>query len=120
MLGHEDVQAWLDRYVEAWQSYDEAAIRALFTPDATYAFHPFDEPLHGAEAIAAAWLDERDEVGSWEAAYAPDLLEGNAAVATGETRYADGTVFSNLFQLEFDDEARCARFVEWYVPHPKE
>jgi ketosteroid isomerase-like protein len=119
VLGREDVQAWLDRYVEAWQRYDEAAIRALFTPDATYAFHPYDEPLHGSEAIAAAWLDERDEVGSWEAAYAPALLEGNAAVATGETRYADGRVFSNLFQLEFDDDCRCTRFVEWFVPHPK-
>jgi ketosteroid isomerase-like protein len=120
VLGREDVQAWLDRYVEAWHRYDEAAIRALFTPDATYAFHPYDEPLHGSEAIAAAWLDERDEVGSWEAAYAPALLEGNAAVATGETRYADGRVFSNLFQLEFDDEGRCTRFVEWFVPHRKD
>jgi hypothetical protein len=27
-------------------------------------------------------------------------------------------VFSNLFELEFDAQGRCARFVEWYVRHP--
>ena len=120
MIAREDVQAWLDRYVEAWQSYDEAKIRALFALDGTYAFHPYDEGLRGPDAIAAAWLGERDEIGTWEAAYAPTLVEGNAAVATGETRYADGNTFSNLFELEFDDQGRCTRFVEWYVHHPRD
>jgi hypothetical protein len=27
-------------------------------------------------------------------------------------------VFSNLFELRFDDAGRCASFVEWYVEHP--
>ena len=120
MLSPEDVQRWLDDYVAAWRSYDEGAIRALFAPDASYAYHPYDEPLQGPDAIAASWLGERDEPGSWEAAYAPALVDGSAAIATGETRYpSDGNVFSNLFELEFDDDGRCTRFVEWYLLHPK-
>ena len=119
MLTRDDVQRWLDAYVEAWRSYDDGAIRALFAPGAAYAFHPSDEPLQGPDAIAAAWLGDRDEPGSWEAAYAPSLLEGRRAIATGETRYADGNVFSNLFELEFADDGRCTRFVEWYVLHPR-
>ena len=100
MLDREQVQRWLDAYVDAWRSYDE--------------------PLQGPDAIAASWLGDRDEPGSWEADYAPDLIEGNAAVATGETRYPSaGNVFSNLFELEFDDDGRCTRFVEWYMLHPK-
>ncbi len=27
-------------------------------------------------------------------------------------------MFSNLFELDFDAEGRCTRFVEWYVQHP--
>ena len=119
MLTPDDVQRWLDAYVEAWRSYDEAAIRALFAAEATYAFHPYDEPLHGADAIAAAWLGDRDEPGSWEATYAPALIDGNAATASGETRYANGPTFSNLFELEFDDKYRCTRFVEWFMRHPE-
>lgn len=118
-LSHDQVQGWLDRYVEAWRTYDEAAIRALFAPDATYAYHPYDTPRRGPDAIAAAWLEDRDDPGSWEAEYAPALLDGNAAIATGETRYANGTTFSNLFELEFDDDGRCTRFVEWYMRHPE-
>jgi ketosteroid isomerase-like protein len=118
MPTHDDVQAWLDRYVAAWRSYDAAAIGDLFAADAVYAYHPYDEPLRGREAIVASWLGSTDEPGSWEASYAPSLVEGRRAVATGETRYAEGRTFSNLFELELDDEGRCTRFVEWYVEHP--
>jgi hypothetical protein len=115
----EQVQDWLNRYVEAWRSYDEDAIRDLFSVDASYAYHPYDaEPERGHAAIVEAWLHDRDEPGSWEASYAPDLIEGDRAIAKGETRYADGKVFSNLFELEFDSDGRCTRFVEWYMTQP--
>ena len=114
-----DVQAWLDRYVAAWRSYDEAAIRELFAPDATYAYSPYEEPLQGRDAIVASWLADPDEPASWEASYAPSLVEGRRATAKGETRYLEsGDVFSNLFELEFDAEGRCTGFVEWYIKHP--
>ena len=116
MVTRELVQGWLDAYVRAWRSYDETAIRALFAPDATYAYKPYDEPEQGHDAIVAAWLREPDEPATWEAAYAPSLIEGRRAIATGETRYRDpGKVYSNLFELEFDDDERCTRFVEWYM-----
>ena len=119
MISSEDVQRWLDAYVEAWRSYDEGAIRALFTADATYAYHPYDEPEQGVDAIVAAWLGDRDEPNTWEASYAPSLIDGNRAIAAGETRYVDrGLTYSNLFELEFDDDGRCRRFVEWYMEQP--
>ena len=42
------VEAWLDRYVEAWKSYDRAAIADLFSADAIYRFHPYDD---GADVV---------------------------------------------------------------------
>jgi ketosteroid isomerase-like protein len=118
MIEREQVQKWLDAYVAAWRSNDAEAIRELFSPDAEYRYHPYDEPERGADAIAADWLEEPDEPGSWEARYSPLLVEGDRAVATGETRYADGQVFSNLFVLGFDAEGRCREFTEWYMEHP--
>lgn len=113
-----DVQSWLDAYVAAWRNYDADAIGALFAADATYAWRPHEEPVRGRDAIVAAWLDDRDAPGSWEAAYAPSVIEGDRAIATGETRYSEtGRVFSNLFELEFAADGRCRRFVEWYVEH---
>ena len=65
------LQSWLDAYVEAWRSYDREAIAALFAEDASYAYHPYDEPLRGRDAIASSWLDDQDAPGSWETAYRP-------------------------------------------------
>ena len=113
-----DVQGWLDAYVAAWRSYDRDAIAELFSADASYAYHPYDEPLRGRDAIVANWLDEPDDPGSWEASYSPLMLDGDRAVATGESRYADGEVFSNLWVLRFDDDGRCSEFVEWFMLQP--
>jgi ketosteroid isomerase-like protein len=115
------LQAWLDAYVEAWRSGDPAAIGALFTEDATYAYHPYDtgdDVVRGRDAIVADWLAEPDEPGSWEAAYRPGLIDGDRATAVGVTTYADGKVFDNLWELRFDG-GRCASFVEWYMRRPK-
>jgi len=120
MLSSETVQAWLDSYVEAWRTYDREAIGELFNAGAIYSYHPYDkEPLRGRDAIVADWLAEPDEAGSWEASYRPLLLDGDRAVATGETRYAEGRTFSNLYVLRFDAEGRCSEFVEWYIEHPR-
>jgi SnoaL-like domain len=119
MATREGVQSWLDAYVDAWRSYDREAIGALFSADATYAYHPYDaEPLRGRDAIVAGWLDDRDEPGSWEASYSPLLIEGDRAVATGETRYADGRTFSNLYVMRFDGDGGCSEFVEWFMEQP--
>jgi len=121
-MNRESLQVWLDKYVEAWRTYEPAQIRDLFTEDALYFYSPFDEqnPVRGREAIVSAWLEEPDAVGSWEAHYAPVAVEGNVGVAHGRTRYGrrDGRVereFDNIFVLHFDEAGRCARFTEWFM-----
>jgi hypothetical protein len=120
MVTAEQVQAWLDDYIDAWRSYDRDAIVALFDDNVEYRYYPYEEPLRGAQAVADSWLENPDEPGTWEAFYAPELVTGNEAIATGESRYSDGNVFSNLWQLEFGDDGRCRRFVEWYMRHPRD
>jgi hypothetical protein len=118
-VNHEQVQDWLDRYVEAWRNYDSEVIRGLFSEDATYAYHPWDEPLQGVDAIFENWMLTPDEPGSWEAKYRPAVVEGNRAVTTGITSYAAGRSYWNMWELDFDDEGKCTRFVEWFMQVPK-
>jgi hypothetical protein len=122
-MTHDDVQAWLDAYVDAWRTYDPAAIAALFTEDATYAYHPWDEGealVRGRDAIVANWLGGQDPPGSWEAQYEPLMVEGEQAVATGTTRYTDGETYWNLWVLSFSEDGRCAKYVEWFMVPPSE
>ena len=68
------VTHWLTSYVDAWRTYDEAAIGALFSEDAVYRFHPWDEgdeAVRGREAIVSNWLEEPDAADSWTADVPP-------------------------------------------------
>jgi ketosteroid isomerase-like protein len=121
MATRDAAEAWLDRYVEAWRTYDKEKIGALFSEDAEYFFQPFDEePVRGRDAIVANWLEEPDAPGSWEARYAPLAVDGDVVVAEGRTTYRDpdGAVtrqFANHFVLRFDAAGRCTHFTEWFM-----
>jgi ketosteroid isomerase-like protein len=122
-MGREDVADWLERYVAAWKSGDRADIAALFSDDARYRYHPYDEPLIGRAAIADSWLDDPDEPGSFDAHYECFAVDGDAAVAIGTSTYfgSDGEVervYDNIFALRFDAQGRCSEYTEWYTKRP--
>jgi hypothetical protein len=115
-----DAQRWIDAYVAAWASYEEADIVALFTEDAAYRYDPFSKPLVGGGAIAADWVKNRDAPGSWEASYQPFAVDGDRVVVVGETRYpGEGKRYANVYLLEFAEDGRCRSFTEWYFAEKK-
>ena len=122
-----DVQAWLDRYIDAWKTYDRDQIAALFSADAEYRYHPWDEPVRGREAIVDDWFApdgdaaRRDSEGTYNASYEPWAIDGNRAVAVGTSDYfTDPTQatrerrYHNTYLLEFDADGRCRSFTENY------
>jgi len=122
------VQRWLDAYTDALLTYDPGAIGALFTDDAEYRWHPWDEGdavARGREAIVAAWLENRDAAGTYRGTYRPLLVQGDQAIAVGMSfYYTDDTqatldrAYHNLWVLRFGDEGRCRAFTEWYMQAP--
>ena len=120
------VQAWLDRYVDAWQRNEPEPIEALFTEDAVYRFAPFgDENVaHGHAEIVKGWLDNADPAGSWEARYEPFAVDGDRAVAIGTSHYLPGhpvgeRTYHNVYLLDFAPDGRCSRFTELYMLEQK-
>lgn len=110
----EQVQEWLDRYLDAWRSYDRGEIEALFTEDATYRHLPGDDPIVGRDAIVSDWLDDPDEVGSWTAHYRAWSVTGDRATAVGETDYSEYGKYYNVFLITLRD-GKCSDFVEYWV-----
>ena len=130
-MTHDEVQAWLDRYIEAWQSYYRDQIAALFSDHAEYRYHPYDEPLRGRDAIVEDWLNpggdpaQRDKPGTVEAAYHPFAVDGDIAVATGtSTYYTDASRagvdkrYHNAYLIEFDTSGKCRSFTEFFMKEP--
>ena len=117
-MDHAGAQTWLDSYVAAWLSYDADEIRALFSEDIAYRYHPYDEPIVGREPVVASWLGEsvsddastRDAQGTYSARYAPIAVDDDVVVATGTSRYSerpDGAIlrtYDNCFVMRFDNE----------------
>ena len=124
-MDHARFATWLRGYLDAWRTGERAAVEALFTEDATYAFAPFQPPLIGRQAIIAMWLKDPDKPNSWSADYRPLAIDGEVAVAEGETSYrkADGASqdvdYRNIFVCEFAPDGRCRSFVEWYMTVPQ-
>lgn len=122
-MTHDEVQRWLDRYIEAWREHRPEPIGDLFTADAAYHYRPYDGPnltARGRDAIVAAWLDDDDPPGSWEASYRPWAVDGDRAVAVGWSRYAARAdeperTYHNAFLLRFDADGRCREFREFYM-----
>lgn len=128
-MTREEVDRWLDAYVEAWKSYDREAIEELFTEEVTYRYHPWDDPIEGRAAVIDSWLGEgdnedassRDEPGTYDASYTAVAVEGDDAVATGSSIYYSrpggpvDRVYDNCFVMRFDSEGRCREFTEWFM-----
>jgi SnoaL-like domain len=129
----ESVAAWLDRYVEAWLTYDRGQIEALFAEGVEYRYHPYDEPIVGRNEVVKSWLgesevdtaSERDQPGTYEASYRPVAVDGDVAVAIGTSTYRDQPggevvrVYDNCYLIRFDQAGRCAEFTEWYMKRPR-
>jgi ketosteroid isomerase-like protein len=125
----EDVDRWLEAYIEAWMTYDRDTIAALFAEDISYRYHPADEPITGRDAVVESWLGEsenpdvsgHDKPGTYEAEYRAIAVDGEVAVAVGTSSYREEPsgpfvrVYDNCFVMRFDSEGRCSEFTEWFV-----
>ena len=65
-------------------------------------------------------LAEADEPDSWEAHYEPYAVEGDRAVAVGQSHYgetptAPERTYHNAYLLRFGPDGRCAEFHEFYM-----
>jgi len=123
----EQVQRWIDGYVQAWTSNDAQAVGALFAEDARYYTHPFREPWKGRQAIVDEWTANPDRPGSWRADYKAIAAAGDIGVVRGNTTYLrdDGSLdkeYANVFVIEFDRDGLAREFTEFFMasnPKPR-
>jgi ketosteroid isomerase-like protein len=115
MTDRRHVAEWLEGYERAWRSAGTAAVRELFTSDATYQLAPYDEPIRGIDAIAAMWEREREGPDE-DFTMRPEIVavEDETAVVRVEVRYVGpGREYRDLWVLRLRDDGRCCAFEEW-------
>jgi RNA polymerase sigma-70 factor (ECF subfamily) len=104
-LGDEATRAIVERYVEAWESGDVEALKALLAEDATISMPPQSSWFQGREAVAAfvaGWPMEHGR--GWPCR--PISANGQLAFAHYEVDREDGTVRPhNISVIELDGAA---------------
>jgi SnoaL-like domain len=126
MTDLQTLRDWLDRYEIAWRSNESDLVEALFTDEAVYRWHPWDQEgqlARGSEAIAQAWLAEPDAPGSWDLAAVALAVNEDLGVARCVTRYrATPTeperTYHNIFLVQLDPDGRCSDFTEFFMLEP--
>ena len=118
-LSESALEAWLQKYGAAWETFDAAAAGALFTSDATYQDVPFDPAMQGRAAIEEYWRTETADQSGVKFESKVIAVKGDTGVAhwsatfklksTGATIMLDG-----IFVLEFDKSGQCRSLREWW------
>ncbi len=121
-MDRQGFQNWLDRYVEAWKTYDPDKIGALFSDDVEYRYHPQDEPERGRATIVSNWLETRDKEGTYDAEYHPLAIDPDGTfVANGWSRYYDAPggdmrdEYLNIYVCRFNVAGECTSFIEYWI-----
>ena len=111
-----DVEAWVAAYERAWRTPGTDALAALFTPDVTYLYDPYEEPVRGLAALGPWWEEGRDgadEVFTMSSELV--AVDGDVAVARVEVVYGEPArqEYRDLWVLRFAADGRCSSFEEW-------
>jgi ketosteroid isomerase-like protein len=104
---------WLAGYERAWRTKDAADVRAIFSDDAEYWFHPDDpHPIRGIDAIVTMWETEPEPV---DPVYELSVLveDGAVGIITGRVDYPGRAHYIDLWEVHFAEDGRARRFVEW-------
>lgn len=105
---------WLDGYIRAWTSKDEADVRAIFADDAEYWFRPDDDdPVVGIDAIVAMWRDPEpaDPIHELRVLIENDSL----GIITGTVNYPGHQSYANMWEVWFAPDGRAKKFIEWFM-----
>ncbi|MET0589918.1 MAG: nuclear transport factor 2 family protein [Naasia sp.] len=120
MVDSSTVAAFVNGYLTAWRSNEPDDIRAIFAPDASYRFAPFEEPVVGHDAIVEEWLDGRDEPDAWTFEWEPVAIDGDKAIIEARTVYVDEAIYRNLWIIDFGADGLATEFTEWYMGEPED
>jgi ketosteroid isomerase-like protein len=114
----------LEKYGDAWETFDGDAWVALFSDDAEYHEEPFGEPLVGHNAIRAYLLDASASQRDVDFTVERHWVSGETILAAWHSTFTrvpsgENARIAGFLTAEVDSDGRISRFREWWMVAPR-
>ncbi|GAA1703398.1 nuclear transport factor 2 family protein [Fodinicola feengrottensis] len=114
MTTRAQVETWVKKYIEAWETAAPEDIEALFAEGAEYHEWPYETSWVGRAEIVEGWLSRQQwQEGGWSFDWKILMITGDTAAVRGTGVYKKLGTFENLWTVTFDDDGRCVMFRMW-------
>ena len=118
-LDHATAGDLLDRYRQAWETFDGDAWADLFSEDVEYYEDPFGGPLVGRNAVRAYLLEAAENQQQVEMTVERHWVLPPTVLASWHASYvrrrdSARVRLAGFMTLESAEDGRIARFREWY------
>lgn len=118
-MNQNELEAWLERYGQAWENRDPEAAAALFSEDARYYETPFIAPAQGRDGVREYWAHATRNQS--DVTFSHDIVSVSGGLGIARwwatfRRVPSGVMvrLDGVFLLEFDDEGLCRELREWW------
>ena len=118
-LDHATAADLLERYGQAWETFDGDGWTGLFTEDIEYAEDPFEPPMVGHNAVRAYLLEASERQQDVEFTVERHWVVAPTVLAAWHASYVRRSDLARVrlagfMTMEIADDGRIARFREWW------
>jgi hypothetical protein len=117
----DSISEWVDGYRLAWETGDAGAVVALFSSDARYRSHIFEEPHQGRAGIERYWQDVTASQSDVTVRMGEPFVDGSrVAVEFWTNMHVDGDAVTlpGCLLLQFDENWLCTDLREYWHFQP--
>ena len=118
----EQVIAWSEAYLQAWETADTAAAGALFSQDASYRSNIFEEPHGGRKGVEDYWTavtSVQSDVKVWMGS---PVIEGDRVIVEFWTSMLAGgedLTLPGCLLMRFNENGLCSDLREYWQTLPE-
>lgn len=117
-MTYDQVDKWIEKYVEAWRDNDAPKLAGLFSNQATYKETPWSNTIQGLSNIEKFWKEVCSSQGDFETRSKIIAVKGATAEVHLNVMYKSDkpSKWQDVWVLTFNSEGLCDSYQGWPWP----
>lgn len=117
-MTYDQIEKWIEKYVEAWRDNDVLKLADLFSVHATYKEAPWSSPIHGLSDIQKYWQEICSLQGDFEVHSKIIAVDSTTAEVHLNVIYKSDkpAKWQDVWALTFNNQKLCDSYQGWPWP----